>query len=257
VYRFLLTPRWLGINLFAVLAVPVCVWLGVWQLGRFEQRTHAGDHRSAQAAALARPVPLAGLLQGSDAHTVAANDVGREISFSGQYDAAHQLLVPQRTVNGRSGYYVLTPLQPTGGGLRIAVVRGWTASATDLPAPPQGTVQLHGRLQTPEDASSPEVIGSGSLPAGQVGMISPSTLVNLLPYSVYDGWVALDGGDANLVAVPTYQPSGGNGLTLQAFQNLGYTGQWFVFAGFVIFMWARFVRREVEVARDRALGLEL
>jgi cytochrome oxidase assembly protein ShyY1 len=273
VYRFLLTPRWLGIHLFAVLAVPACIWLGVWQLGRFEVRTHAGDHRASQQAAMNRPVPLAPLLRGADAHTVRAADVGREITVSGRYDTVHQLLVPQRTVAGKTGYYVLTPLLPSGGGLPIAVVRGWTAHAVTPPAP-TGTVELSGRLQTSEDASSPEVISSGGLPAGQVGMISPGTLVNLLPYSVYDGWVALDDGGAagsstaaggsaaggsadagGLVAVPTYQPSGGDGLTLRAFQNLGYTLQWFVFAGFVVFMWARIVRRELEQARDRELGL--
>lgn len=265
VYRFLLTPRWLGINVFALLAIPVCIWLGVWQLSRFEQRTHAGEHRTAAALAAAdRSVPLAPLLQGADRETVIASDVGREITFTGTYDTAHQLLVPQRTVDGRSGYYVLTPLRPEGGGLAVPVVRGWTASPASVPAAPAGLVDLRGRLQTSEDASSPEVISSGNLPTGQVGMISPSTLVNLLPYSVYDGWIALDAGKGGnggadgtdgLTAVPTYQPSGGNGLTLQAFQNLGYTCQWFVFAGFVVFMWARFARREVEMARDRALGL--
>ena len=255
VYRFLLTPRWLGIHLLAVLAIPACIWLGVWQLSRFELHSHAGGHAATQAAELNRAVPLAPLLKGPDAQTVTAADVGREITVSGQYDTAHQLLVPKRTVDGRSGYYVLTPLRPAGGGLPIAVIRGWTARADAVPAAPAGTVELRGRLQTSEDESSPEVIGSGGLPAGQVGMISPSTLVNALPYSVYNGWVALDKGTDGLKAVPTYQPTGGAGLTLRAFQNLGYTLQWFVFAGFVVFMWARFVRREVEVARDRDLGL--
>lgn len=259
-YRFLLTPRWLGINLLALLAVPVCLWLGVWQLSRFEVHTHASGHAAAQAAGLNRAVPLAPLLAGADARTVAASDVGREVTFEGRYDGAHQLLVPQRTVDGKSGYFVLTPLRLSGGGLPLAVVRGWTATPGAVPPAPDGTVALHGRLQTSEDASTPEVISSGGLPAGQVGMISPSTLVNLLPYSVYDGWVALDGGGAasgaaGLTAVPTYQPSGGAGLTLRAFQNLGYTLQWFVFAGFVVFMWARFVRREVEQLRDRELGI--
>jgi hypothetical protein len=43
--------------------------------------------------------------------------------------------------------------------------------------------------------------------------------------------------------------------SLKAFQNLGYTGEWFVFAGFVVFMWFRLVRREVEFIRDAELGL--
>ena len=255
VYRFLLTPRWLGLHLFAVLAVPLCIWLGVWQLSRFEQRTHTGDHRAAQAAALVSdPVPLSGLLGGADVQTVTAGDAGREVTFSGRYDSRDQLLVPQRVVNGRTGYYVLTPLQLTDG-THIPVIRGWTASARNVPAPPAGSVELRGRLQIAEDESSPQVISTGSLPSGQVGMISPSTLVNLLPYPVYNGWIALDANSTTLVPVPTYQAAEGDGLTLEAFQNLGYTCQWFVFAGFAVFMWFRLVRREAEVVRDRRLGI--
>jgi len=255
VYRFLLTPRWLGLHLFALLAVPLCIWLGVWQLSRFEQRTHTGDHRAAQAAALVSdPVPLSGLLSGADAQTVTAQDAGREVTFSGRYDAKEQLLVPQRVLNGRNGYYVLTPLLLPDG-RHIPVIRGWTPSRAAVPAPATGTVELRGRLQIAEDESSPQVISTGSLPAGEVGMISPSTLVNLLPYSIYNGWIALDAGSTSLVPVPTYQAAEGDGLTLEAFQNLGYTCQWFVFAGFAVFMWFRLVRREAEVVRDRRLGL--
>ncbi len=45
-YRFLLTPRWWGINLFVLLAIPFCVFMGSWQLGRFEDRV--ADHRNAE-----------------------------------------------------------------------------------------------------------------------------------------------------------------------------------------------------------------
>jgi DNA-binding transcriptional regulator of glucitol operon len=35
VYRFLLTPRWWGINVFVLLAIPFCIFMGSWQLSRF------------------------------------------------------------------------------------------------------------------------------------------------------------------------------------------------------------------------------
>jgi len=255
VYRFLLTPRWLGLHLFALLAVPLCIWLGVWQLSRFEQRTHTGDHRAAQAAAMvADPVPLTGLLAHADAQGVTAGDAGREVTFTGRYDTKNQLLVPQRVVNGKNGYEVLTTLLLPDG-THLPVIRGWAASRASIPVPATGTVSLRGRLQISEDESSPQVIATGTLPAGEVGMISPSTLINLLPYPVYDGWVALDADSTTLVPVPTYQAAEGDGLTLEAFQNLGYTCQWFVFAGFAVFMWFRLVRREAEVVRDRRYGL--
>jgi hypothetical protein len=86
-------------------------------------------------------------------------------------------------------------------------------------------------------------------------MISAASLVNLVPDDVYDAWVTLSTADSGLTAVPAAAPEN-SGLDLKAFQNLGYTGEWFVFAGFVLFMWFRLVRREAEAARDRALGLD-
>lgn len=44
-YRFLLTPRWWGIHVFVLLAIPFCVFMGSWQLSRFEDRMQ--DHRAA------------------------------------------------------------------------------------------------------------------------------------------------------------------------------------------------------------------
>jgi hypothetical protein len=78
--------------------------------------------------------------------------------------------------------------------------------------------------------------------------------VNLVPYDLYDAWVTLDEADAGMTAVPPAAPPD-TGLDLKAFQNLGYTGEWFVFAGFVVFMWFRLLRREVEYQRDAELGL--
>lgn len=72
---------------------------------------------------------------------------------------------------------------------------------------------------------------------------------------MYGAWITqTEGVHAPLRPVPPVAPSG-TGLDLKAFQNLGYTGEWFVFAGFVVFMWFRLVRREAETRRDAELGL--
>lgn len=250
-YRFLLTPRWWGINIFVLLAIPVCVFMGSWQLSRFEDRVQ--DHRSAseqsQANEKAAPEALAGLLP------VDQNTSGKRAEAKGRYD--RQLLVPHRDLDDRSGFYVVTLLKVDGTGKALPVVRGWlpgTASAAKAPAPPKGEVTVTGALQASESAGSNGVSTAGGLPAGQVGIISAASLVNLVPYDVYDAWVTLDKADSGMTAVPASTPQG-SGLDLKAFQNLGYTGEWFVFAGFVLFMWFRLVRREAEALRDAELGL--
>jgi cytochrome oxidase assembly protein ShyY1 len=247
VYRFLVTPRWWGINVFVVLAIPVCVFMGTWQLGRFEGRVNA--HTAAEKApdpAGRAAAPLDTLLP------VDQETSGRHTQATGRY--GDQFLVPGRELNGKEGSYVLTMLR-TDGGKALPVVRGWLAGGRKPPAPPAGEVTVTGALQASETTGSDGVDDRGGLPRGQLGMISGASLVNLVPYEVYDAWVTVSHAPAGLTAVPAVAAQN-TGLDLKAFQNLGYTGEWFVFAGFVLFMWFRLLRREAESVKDRALGLE-
>lgn len=250
VYRFLLTPRWWGINVFVLLAIPFCVFMGSWQLSRFEARVD--DHRSAkeqaESARTQAARPLAELLP------VDKSTSGRRTTATGHY--GKQLLVPGRQLDGRDGYYVLTLLR-TDGGKALPVVRGWLpgdADSAKAPKPPAGRVTVTGTLQASETPGDNGVSAQGGLPAGQTSAISAASLVNLVPYDLYDAWVTLDTADSGMTAVPA-TAAADTGLDLKAFQNLGYTGEWFVFAGFVVFMWFRLLRREVEFARDAELGI--
>ncbi|CAM5665031.1 hypothetical protein SFUMM280S_08368 [Streptomyces fumanus] len=148
VYRFLLTPRWWGINVFVVLAIPFCVFMGSWQLGRFEDRVD--DHRAADTqAATAREEaarPLAELLP------VDQETVNRQATVTGRYDK--QLLVPDRDLDERRGFYVLTLLR-TDSGEALPVVRGWLPGDADpakAPAPPVRRGHRHRRAPGDRDA---------------------------------------------------------------------------------------------------------
>lgn len=268
-YRFLLTPRWWGINLFVVLAIPFCVFMGTWQLGRFEDRVQTHEAAQQQPEPGSRTAePLDELLP------VTTETSGRPATATGRY--ADRFLVPERRLDNRKGFYVLDMLR-TDSGKALPVVRGWLPGdpgRTPVPPAPAGEVTVTGDLQASENAGTSGVGAKGGLPDGQVGMISAASLVNLVPYDVYDAWVTLPKSDAGasgtsadaasdagagsgavaLRPVPASAPEGG-GLDLKAFQNLGYTGEWFVFAAFVVFMWFRLVRREAEAARDVQLGL--
>ncbi|WP_413102031.1 SURF1 family protein [Streptomyces sp. Inha503] len=275
-YRFLLTPRWWVINVFTLLAIPVCLFMGSWQLSRFETRVNTHnqqqDEASAERKAAARPL--------GDLLPVTAKTSGERATATGRYDTAHQLLVPDRRLDGRDGFYVLTLLRVDEGkdggkdGARgeggdaaedgakaLPVVRGWLPGDADdpavtakVPAPPSGEVTVTGALQASEHQGGDGVSASGGLPRGQLGMISAASLVNLVPYQVYDAWVTSAEAPGVLKPVPPTAAEG-TGLDIKAFQNLGYTGEWFVFAGFVVFMWFRLFRREAETARDLALGI--
>ncbi|WP_327284577.1 MULTISPECIES: SURF1 family protein [unclassified Streptomyces] len=247
-HRFLLTPRWWGINVFVALAVPVCLFMGTWQLGRFEDRVDTHREATAERPAAEAAAPLESLLP------VDQKTSGRLASTSGEY--AEQLLVPDRRLDGKSGFYVLTLLK-TDSGKAVPVVRGWLAGPADeakAPAAPTGRVEVTGSLQASENSTTKGVHAEGGLPAGQLGVIGAASLVNLVPYELYDAWLTVQTPVDGMTPVPAQAPSN-TGLDLKAFQNLGYTGEWFVFAAFVLFMWFRLYRREVETLRDAEAGL--
>jgi cytochrome oxidase assembly protein ShyY1 len=267
VYRFLLTPRWWGINLFSVLAIPVCLFMGSWQLSRFEARVESQreQQKTVAGAAHAKPEPLSRLLP------VDAETSGRTAEATGSYDTGRPLLVPDRSLDGKRGFYVLSLLHThtkddtaadtaaDRNGKALPVVRGWLpgdADSSRVPAPPRGLVRVTGALQASESEGSPGVRTGGGLPKGQLGMISAASLVNVVPYGVHDAWITVQHPPAGskLKPVPPVRPDN-TGLDMKAFQNLGYTAEWFVFAAFVVFMWFRLLRRDAEVARDAALGL--
>lgn len=131
-YRFLLTPRWWAINVFLLLSIPFCVFMGSWQLGRFEDRVD--NHRQAEAqvadAKKDTPRPLDDLLPVTKATS------GKQATATGRYD--RQLLVPGRALDDKDGYYVLTLLR-TDSGRALPVVRGWLPGEPDpakAPEPP-------------------------------------------------------------------------------------------------------------------------
>ncbi|MFG3254218.1 SURF1 family protein [Streptomyces sp. NPDC048172] len=253
-YRFLLTPRWWGINIFAVLAIPVCLLMGSWQLGRFDARVdnHREQQDNASRAAHAKAEPLGSLLP------ITEKTAGRTAEARGRYDTDRPLLVPERTLDGsgKSGSYVLSLLR-TSDGKAIPVVRGWMPGKpdpADVPPMPRGEVTVKGVLQASESQETAGPGASGALPKGQLGFISAAGLVNVVSYDVEDAWLTVQHTEKPLRPVPPVAPDN-TGLDMKAFQNLGYTAEWFVFAGFVIFMWFRLFRREREIAKDAALGL--
>ncbi|WP_424643560.1 SURF1 family protein [Embleya sp. AB8] len=248
-YRFLLQPRWLAFHMIVLVAVPVCAALGLWQFHRYGEHKSSGGTGEQVSAAPAVPigelVPLGTKVRGSDR--------GRSVTVGGTYDAAHQLVVPGRRLDGRTGSYVVTPLLVAG---RPAVVvnRGWVEGTT-APAPPAGPVTVTGRLEWSEAEHTSDADRATDLKPGQLSMISTPELVNVLPYPLTDGFVALTeqsptADAAALAPMPPAKESGGGGISGRAWQNLGYTAQWFVFAGAAVFVWWRVVRREADERQE-------
>ena len=143
---------WL-LTVAAVAGMLLTAALGRWQLQRASQKEAFQTAIDNQA----RLPVLEGrsLVPGRDGAAMAAEELGlvhRKVALTGQWLPQHTVFLDNRQMNGRPGFFVLTPLQLQGSPAVVLVQRGWVArnfqDRTALPAvdTPDGPVQLQGRV---------------------------------------------------------------------------------------------------------------
>lgn len=232
-------PGLIGLHLFAVVALAVCIVLGLWQAGVYDRRQ---DHERADKQHVPR-VALAGLWGPDQPLTSTLNQ--RPVTIEGTFAPAdQQVWVTGKKQAGRTGVWLASPVIVTGGDQALLVVRGWAPSATAPPPVPTGPVTFDAVLQPGESAGSPydpqnRTIGSLRIPA----------LINELPFGLYSGFAistdaAVSGG---LALVPPPVP--GDVSWTVGLRNLAYALQWWAFGLFVVFMWWRMTTESVETSR--------
>ena len=244
-WRVATRPRMLGLLALLLAAAVVCGLLGAWQLDRARERGEAAQVARQKELAAADPVPLSGVLAPQTAFP--GDLVGRKVSVTGTYEAAGQLLVTGRARDGVTGSLVLTPLRVGSGpdAAVLPVVRGWLPAGSAPDEPPAGPVSIVGYLQAGESA------GSG-IAGATTDAISPAELLHVWTGPIWSGYLVLASSDPApssgpaLLGPPTPTQTGPN------LQNLLYALEWFVFAGFAVFIWWRSVLDEAHGrTRDR------
>jgi surfeit locus 1 family protein len=237
----LLRPRWIGLTVFAVVVVGICVRLGLWQLDRLEGRR---DANARYAEGLAEPPrPLEDLLDsgGRLAH--------RRAVATGRYDPEREVILYGRTLDGVAGNHVLTPLV-LADGRAVIVDRGWVPIEMDRPpvdaAPPAGEVEVRGTLFADQPGGAGDVQEGGDR-VTTVRTVDIEAIARDVPYELSPWFLQLRSqspaaGDLP-VAVPEPELTDG--------PHLGYAFQWFAFATIAAVGYAVLARREV---RDVAAG---
>ncbi|MGG5173493.1 SURF1 family protein [Pseudarthrobacter sp. J1763] len=257
-----LKPRWIAGLILALVLSAAFVLLSQWQFGRSSQAETPTD------PAIERVKPLTQTLKPGDFFHGSVAD--QMVSASGDYDAAKQVLVKDRLLNGQKGYWVVTPLKVDGAPVLkgagastvtyIPVARGWISDPGQATAPPSGKIQLEGRLvpsEAPIVDKTPE--------ANVVSTLSVAELINRWGVSSYPGFVGASseisdgaqvGANDSTALKPLHlkaQPAGDSVNWL----NLFYALEWIVFAGFALFIWWRLVKddyqRELEEREDETL----
>ncbi|MEV7331088.1 SURF1 family protein [Micromonospora sp. NPDC093244] len=254
-YRFLLSPRWLGALALTLVAAAVMVWLGNWQLDRYRGRTEVNER--IDAGQRMAPVPLTEALSaptggaGKAGPAPAKEKVWTRITVTGRYDPTNTVLVRGRTVDSRVGFEVLTPLVLSDG-TALLVDRGWIPPAPGgataqppVPAAPTGDVTVVGRVHETESGAGAVDRRDGRL---ETRRIAVPRLAGELPYPVYGAYLLLD--EQTPAADPAFKA-----VTVghaNNWQNFGYVVQWWLFAVMALFGYGWVARREAR----RAAGLD-
>lgn len=173
------------------------------------------------------------------------SSVGRPVTVTGRYLPGHDLVVVDRPAATSSsagdpptGVWALSALR-TDTGTIIPVVRGWAPNPALIAPPPGGSQHIRGILQ-PSESSAP-VQPTTPLGPNEIGPVSAAALAGRYGTGdVYDAYVVLTPPTPGMHDVdPPVLPTRGWHLL-----NAGYALQWWVFAGFVVFMWTRMLRED-------------
>src|SRR5215831_10631895 len=227
-------------TLAMVAIVALTIGLGNWQRGHAAEK----EALAAQAAAAAARPPLE--LTGAESDAAAL--VYRDVRATGEYDAAHQLLIDNRVHEGRPGFHVVAPLRLARGGRFVLVDRGWIAQSprrSELPVvpPPPGTVTVSGIATVP-----PRYFElTHAAPAGMlwqnldIARIAAATGLDLLPIVIEQGNATApqDG------LVRDWPPP-----EFGADRSRSYALQWYSFAALAIVLWLSLNWRQRSAASD-------
>jgi surfeit locus 1 family protein len=219
----------------AVFAVAVTARLGWWQLDRAAQKIAL--QTAIDARATEPPLPAAALAR--DAAAAAAQH-HRRVELGGRWSDAHSVWLENRQMNGRPGFFLVTPLLLADGSA-VLVQRGWAPrdprERTRVPsiATPGTPVEVQGRIAPPPDRlydfGDP---GRGSIRQNlDLDAYARETGLALRPLSIKQ---LGDAGDGLLRQWPQ--------VALDVHKHYGYAFQWFALCALItgLYVWFRIVQ---------------
>jgi cytochrome oxidase assembly protein ShyY1 len=233
VWSLLRTRRWIAFSLLVVVAIAAFGLLSRWQWHRAEERRLERITWVEQSQAA--PVGLA--------EAAATPREWQPVRTEGRFDDAATVLVRQRPLDGRNGFWVATPLDTAEG--RVWVNRGWiaaTGAATGVVAPPPappGEVVIDARTRLSDTADGP---APTDLPAGQVAALDPESLGTDVA-GIYLEAIASSPADPQVTRLPA--------PVIDETRNISYAVQWLLFAVIAIAGWWFFLRREAREDAQR------
>jgi len=133
----------------AALGMALTFSLGMWQVGRGHEKLAL---QAAKDQRMAMPMLDGRSLTNAITATELQGWMHRQMVFKGRWLKEHTVYLENRQMNGRAGFYVMTPMRLDSTGLVVLVQRGWAPRAFNdrqaLPPTetPDGVVEVTGIL---------------------------------------------------------------------------------------------------------------
>ena len=228
--------RFWVITAAALAGVAVTAALGLWQLSRADQKLALQAAMDGQQKrAMLDPGALAGAVLGPDA-------LYRLTTLRGSWVRSGTVFLDNRQMDGKQGFFVLTPLRLENSVNTVVVQRGWVqrsfTNRTQLPVvpTPAGLIELTGRIAPPPGKLYEFEPSRGGMIRQNLDLVAFSKEIGmpLAPVSVLQLSPAADGLARDWPAV-----------NLGVEKNYGYAFQWFALCGLIVFLygWFQIVRR--------------
>ncbi|HJG90479.1 MAG TPA: SURF1 family protein [Brachybacterium massiliense] len=228
--REILLSRETLLGLVAVLVLAgVCVLLGLWQYGRYEDRRDEAAVVSTNYEA--EPVALEAILP-EEGQPLPAEHAWAPVSLHGSYCAEDDcvLYVRNRQLSGEVGFWQLVPFR-TEDSTTLLVVRGWVPQAAGESAPADPAAVPTGELSVTVRMRPAEPVLDREPPPGQTHSVNPGQSAGLmgieqtgLVAQAYGELVAEEPAAERPQALPSPDTSLG--------PHLSYAFQWWIFALF-------------------------
>jgi cytochrome oxidase assembly protein ShyY1 len=248
---FLLRPGWLALALVVVAFAYLCFTvLAPWQLGK-NSRTNRENHQI-ETSLKAAPVPVTTLLPHQDSSAPDAQ--WRQVTATGSYLPAAQILARLRVIGGKPAFEVLVPFTVDGGPV-VLVDRGYVrpvqgSKVPDIAPVPSGTVTITARLRDSETAPAdkPPFRENGFTQVYAIDTTQVATVTGVTVAGSYLLLVENQPGSLGVADLPQLDPG----------PFLSYGIQWIAFGivapiglGYFAYSEIRARRREAAAAADK------
>jgi surfeit locus 1 family protein len=223
---------WLFLTV-VLLAVPLCLRLGIWQIERLHERR--ARNAAIEARIAAPPIQLDFQTPDLDALEY------HRVVLEGHFEPEHELLLQNRSYKEQSGFHLVTPLLPEAGGRAVLIDRGWIPADDSLAVERarfqvEGDISIEGILRR----SRPEPRWSflaDPIPEPGEPFILRWRVLNIeriekqMPYRLLPFFIEQD----VPLSVTSPQPVPDPDIDLSDGPHLSYAIQWFSFAAIGLF----------------------